>query len=94
MYSISRVLNTIGTCFFNEGIFWLHNIISAKKINKLGDLENGTIFYLEKYMRKFIYDKKLAIKKDSHLKSVVIDILTYMINLASAYAYILRESIL
>lgn len=94
LYSISRVLNTIGTCFFNEGIFWLHNIISAKKINKLGDLENGTIFYLEKYMRKFIYDKKLAIKKDSHLKSVVIDILTYMINLASAYAYILRESIL
>ena len=94
LYSISRVLNTIGTCFFNEGIFWIHNIISAKKINKLGDLENGTIFYLEKYMRKFIYDKKLAIKKNSHLKSVVIDILTYMINLASAYAYILRESIL
>lgn len=94
LYSISRVLNTIGTCFFNEGIFWLHNIISAKKFNKLGELENVTIFYLERYMRKFIYDKKQIIKTDPRLQNIVIDVLTYMINLASAYAYILRESIL
>ena len=94
LYSISRVLNTIGTCFFDEGIFWLHNIISAKKFNKLGELENVTISYLERYMRKFIYDKKQIIKKDPRLQNIVINVLTYMINLASAYAYILRESIL
>ena len=57
-------------------------------------MENVTISYLERYMRKFIYDKKQIIKKDPRLQNIVINVLTYMINLASAYAYILRESIL
>lgn len=94
LYSISRILNNIGSCFFNEGIYWLYNIISAEKIDILGNLESDTLFYLEKYMRKFIYENKQLIKMDSRLKSIVIEILNWMIELASVHAYLLRESIL
>ena len=94
LYSISRILNNIGSCFFNEGIYWLYNIISAEKIDILGNLESNTLFYLEKYMRKFIYENKQLIKMDSRLKNIVIEILNWMIELASVHAYLLRESIL
>lgn len=94
LYSISRILNTIGSYFVNEGIYWIHNLISAGKIDKLGNLENDTVFYLEKYMRKFIYENKQLIKRDSRLKNIVIEILNWMIELASVHAYLLRESIL
>ena len=80
--------------FFNEGIYWLYNIISAEKIDILGNLESDTLFYLEKYMRKFIYENKQLIKMDSRLKNIVIEILNWMIELASVHAYLLRESIL
>ena len=52
------------------------------------------MFYLEKYMRKFVYEKKQFIKKEPRIKTIVIDILNYMIELASVHAYLLRESIL
>ena len=87
-------MNTIGSYFVNEGIYWIHNLISAGKIDKLGNLENDTVFYLEKYMRKFIYENKQLIKRDSRLKNIVIEILNWMIELASVHAYLLRESIL
>ncbi len=45
-------------------------------------------------MRKFIYENKQLIKMDSRLKNIVIEILNWMIELASVHAYLLRESIL
>jgi len=45
-------------------------------------------------MRKFIYENKQLIKRDSRLKNIVIEILNWMIELASVHAYLLRESIL
>ena len=94
LYSISRVLNTIGSNFKDEGIDWIYTIVSNNLSLQLGDLESNTIYYLEKFLRKFTFINKQKIKKDLRLKNKVIPILDFMIERGSEYAYLLRESIL
>ena len=50
LYSIVRVLNTIGSKFVKEGIDWIHTIVSNNTSLKIGDLESNTLYYLESYI--------------------------------------------
>ncbi len=94
LYSITRVLNSIGSHFQKEGIDWIYNITSKNSLLKLDDLESHTIFYLERFMRKFIFINKQNIKENIRLKNKVIPILDFMIERGSIHGYLLRESIL
>ncbi|MCD8433525.1 ATP-binding protein [Tenacibaculum finnmarkense genomovar ulcerans] len=94
LYSITRVLNTIGSHFKAEGIDWVYNIVSNNSLLKLDDLESHTLIYLERFMRKFIFADKQKIKKNIRLKNKVIPILDFMIERGSIHGYLLRESIL
>jgi tRNA A37 threonylcarbamoyladenosine biosynthesis protein TsaE len=94
LYSITKVLNLIGSKFTNEGVECIYLIISTNKSLKMGDLESNTLYYLEKVMRKFIYMNKEQIKKEIKLKNKVIPILDFMIERGSIQGYLLRESIL
>lgn len=94
LYSIVRVLNTIGSNFKDEGIDWIHTIVSNNKSLILDKLESHTIYYLEKLLRKYIFINRQKIKVDINLKNKVIPILDFMIDRGSKNGYLLRESIL
>lgn len=94
LYSIARVLNTIGSKFAKEGVDWIHTIISNNTSLEIGDLESNTLYYLERFMRKFIFMNKQQIKQEIRLKNKIVPILEFMIERGSIHGYLLRESIL
>jgi len=94
LYSITRILNSIGSKFIENGIDWIYTIVSNNSSLEMGNLESNTLYYLEKVMRKFIYMNKEQIKKEIRLKNKVIPILDFMIERGSIQGYLLRESIL
>jgi hypothetical protein len=94
LYSIARVLNTIGSNFKEDGIDWIYTIASNNRLLELGDLESNTLYYLEKFTRKFIFINKQKVKKEIRLKNKIIPILDFMIERSSIQGYLLRESIL
>lgn len=94
LYSIAKVLNSIGTNFKDEGIDWIHSIVSNNSSLHLGDLESNTLYYLESFLRKFVFINRQKIKVEIKLKNKVIPILDFMIERGSIHGYLLRESIL
>ena len=94
LYSITRVLNSIGKHFKTEGIDWIYIIVSNNSLMELGDLESHTLIYLERFVRKFIFINKQKLKEEIRLKNKVIPILDFMIERGSIHGYLLRESIL
>ncbi len=94
LYSISKLLNSIGSSFRNEGIFWIGNIIKNNpNLSKIG-LETNTVFYMENSVRGYIFENRQIIKKDFHIKQQILIILNFLIEKGSAGAYRLRENIL
>jgi len=94
LYSITKILNSIGTNFKNEGIDWIHTIVSNNSSLHLDDLESNTLYYLEKFLRKFIFINKQKIKEEIRLKNKIFPILDFIIERGSIHGYLLRESIL
>lgn len=94
LYSVGKVLNSIGTNFKDEGIDWIYTIVSNNKSLHLDDLESDTLYYLEKFLRKFIFINRQKIKEEIKLKNKIIPILDFMIERGSIHGYLLRESIL
>lgn len=94
LYSIARVLYSVGSQFHEEGIDWLFNIVSESPNLELRDLESNTLFYLEVILRQYTFINREKIKKDFRLKSKIIEILNFMIERASVHGYLLRENIL
>lgn len=94
LYSVSRILCTIGSKFKVNGVEWLYSIVSKNQELVLDDLESNTLFYIERFMRKFILGNRENIKIDNRLKLKVINILSFIIEKGSMCGYQLRESIL
>lgn len=94
LYSIARVLNTIGYDFKEEGVMWLSEITQARPNLKLGSLEASTVYYMERFMRRFVFENRPRIKTDLALRTRILTILSFMIERGSAHAYRLQESIL
>ncbi|MGV8017160.1 MAG: AVAST type 4 anti-phage nuclease Avs4 [Ignavibacteria bacterium] len=94
LYSVVKVLNSIGTNFKDEGIEWIYTIVSNNKLLHLDDLESNTLYYLEKFLRKFVFINRQKIKEEIRLKNKIIPILDFMIERGSIHGYLLRESIL
>ena len=94
LYSIAKVLNSVGTNFKDEGVDWIYTIVSNNKVLRLGDLESNTLYYLERFLRKFVFINRQKIKEEIRLKNKIIPILDFMIERGSIHAYLLRENIL
>lgn len=94
LYSIAKVLNSVGTNFKDEGIDWIYTIVSNYKSLRLGDLESNTQYYLERFLRKFVFINRQKIKEEIRLKNKIIPILDFMIERGSIHGYLLRESVL
>lgn len=94
LYSIVKVLNSIGAKFQDEGVEWIHTIVSNNKSLKLDDLESNTLYYMEMFLRKFVFINRQKIKEEIRLRNKIIPILDFMIERGSIHGYLLRESIL
>lgn len=94
LYSIVKVLNSIGANFKDEGVEWIHTIVSNNKLLNLDDLESNTLYYLEKFLRKYVFINRQKIKEEIKLRNKIIPILDFMIERGSIHGYLLRESIL
>ena len=91
LYSIAKVLNDIGSRFQSKGVIWLSDMISTHNYN---DLEPDTIYYMEKFIRRFIVLNKRRIKTNRILKAKVISILDFLFERGSTIGFLLREDIL
>jgi len=92
LYSISKLLNDIGTPYIDDGVTWIALILNDKDyINK--KLETNTIYYIEHYIKRYIYKNRENIKVTKVLKNKVLTILNFLIEKGSVVGYMLRENI-
>ncbi len=93
LYSISKLLNDIGSPYIDDGVVWISNII--RKNRELADkkLEINTIYYLENLTRKYTFKNREKIRRTKDIKDNLLLILDYLINKGSVVGYMLRESV-
>ena len=63
LYSISKILNDIGSNFINDGIVWISEILQKNNQLISEELETDTIYYIENVMRRYILTDRNRIKK-------------------------------
>lgn len=94
LYSISKLLNNIGSLYLNKGIFLISYILKNNpNLNLDNKIKDITIYYLENIVRKFILNNRPIIKKNKSKKNNILIILNFLIQNDSALAYMLREKI-
>jgi len=94
LYSLSKILNGIGSKFLEEGIEWISNILQRDRTLISKELEINTIYYIENIIRRYVYKNRTKIKKTVQIKKEVIEILNFLFERGSVTGYLLREDIL
>ena len=94
LYSISKILNDIGSTFIEDGIFWISGILERNPNYVTEKLDTNTIYYLENIVRKFITPDRQRIKRTKRIKDAVVTILNFLVERGSITGYLLREDIL
>jgi hypothetical protein len=94
LYSISKVLNDIGSPFVNDGIGWISNILQNNPQYTSTELETNTVYYIENITRRFILINRQRIKAALSLKNQVIVILDFLLEKGSTTGFLLRDDIL
>lgn len=91
--SLSTILNGVASNYFNDGVFWISNILKHNNFTnkKLGV---NTVYNLEILMRKYIYENRIKIVQTKNIKDSLLIILDFLIEKGSSRSYILRERIL
>ena len=93
LYSIIKLLCGVGSVFFDYGIDWIFCIIKNDYLSKKR-LKENTLYYIESYIRQYIYINREKVKRDNELKQKTITILNFIIEKGSVIGYLLRERIL
>jgi hypothetical protein len=94
LYSISKLLNDIGSSFVSDGLIWISNMLSKHSQYETLKLERNTSYYLENLVRKYVYKEREKIKKNKRLKEKILVILNFLVEKGSTVSYILRENII
>lgn len=94
LYSLSKLLNEVGSHFMDDGIFWLSSILQKNENLFSDELERNTAYYLENIVRKYLLLNRSKIKISTHIKSQIIVILNFLVERGSVTGYLLREDIL
>ncbi|WP_222124465.1 hypothetical protein [Paenibacillus xylanexedens] len=92
LYSVSRVLNTIGYNYVKEGLEWLYTIIKNNSHLKEIVLQVNTEYYIEEFMRRYMMKYEADIKKYPEVREKVICILSFLVDRGSTSGFMLRES--
>jgi hypothetical protein len=94
LYSISKLLNDIGSLYLDDGIRWISDILSCNENYTDNELEANTIYYIENLTKKFIFRNREKIKMQKELKDNLLIILNFIIDKGSSVGYMLREGII
>lgn len=94
LYSISKVLNDIGSNFIEDGLTWISHILENNKQIISEELETNTIFYIETFIRRYVLKNRLHIRRSLSVKNQVIIVLNFLVERGSIVGYLLRDDIL
>ena len=95
LYSVGRVLNSIGSqVFFEDGVEWLSDIISNNPQLRQTALPTNTIYYMEEYMYRYVQKRLYLFKSDALRKHKVLNVLDFLVNRGSPLGFLLREDII
>ena len=65
LYSISKLLNEIGSSFVEDGIGWISGIIDRTPDLASRELEVNTVYYLENLMRSYLLQNRYKSSYDA-----------------------------
>lgn len=91
LYSISKLLNDIGSSFLEDGILWISYILKNNSNLVNIKLEVNTIFYIEIIVRNYAFKNREIIKRTKEVKDSILVILNFLIMKGSVTGYMLRE---
>ncbi|STO56731.1 AVAST type 4 anti-phage nuclease Avs4 [Grimontia hollisae] len=93
IYSISKLLCGIGSDFLDDGIYWISNAIKTFDIDLSQDKSGNILFYLERYMRRYLFKNHDRVRQTPSLKVQVMIVLDFLVEQYSITGYLLREDI-
>ena len=91
LYSIARVLNSIGYNYTDLGIKWLSALIANNAHLNNCNLPVNTQYYIEEYVQRFCSDNRNKLKADVENKNALITVLSFLVDRGSTCGYMLRE---
>ena len=94
LYSISKLLNDIGSSYLADGVSWISYMLGNNKELVDAKLETNTLYYLENLVKKYVFENREKIKRTKKLKQDVLLILDFLTERSSVVGYLLRENIL
>lgn len=90
LYSIARVFNGIASNFIEDGMKIIHQLIIS---NQYEQIDNNTVYYLEKLSQRYYLLNKVKLKTNLQQKKMLIDVLTFLFQQGSEIGYLLREQV-
>jgi len=94
LYSLSKLLNEIGSKFLEDGILWISGLLQENENLFAEELEINTVYYLENIVRKYALMNRRKIKTSTQIKSQITNILNFLVERGSVTGYLLREDVL
>jgi hypothetical protein len=94
LYSISKILNDIGSNFIEDGTAWISNILQKNNHHISGELEINTLYYIENIIRRYVFINRQKIKTTLPLKTQIIVVLNFLVERGSITGYLLRDHVL
>lgn len=93
LFAISKLLNDIGGCYLSEGVYWIAKILRSNIRLTERDMDTNTVYYLNSFIRKYLYRKRADIRKSPELMAEVLVILDFLTEQGEVTGYLLRESV-
>ena len=93
LYSISRLLNGIGSHYLDDGILWISDMLTNNQNLLAAELKKNTVYHMENVTRKYIYKNQTKIRGSKELKEKILVLLNFLIEKGSVIGYMLRERI-
>ena len=91
IYSITRILNSVGYIYENEGIKWLSTLILNNAHLRTCELPTNTIYYMEEFVQQFCNNNRKNIKRNAEIRNALSNVLSFLVDRGSTCGYMLRE---
>lgn len=93
LYSFAKLLNGIGSGYMSQGVYWIATILKANSELSKKDLDDNTVYYLNAYIRKYLYRERAEVRRSPELMSEMLVVLDFLIEQGEVSGYLMRESI-
>ncbi|NMG60408.1 hypothetical protein E1H12_18290 [Geitlerinema sp. P-1104] len=93
IYSICKLLCGIGSDFLDDGIYWISHAINTFDIDLSQDKSGNTLFFLERYMRRYLFKNHDKVRRTPNLRAQSMVVLDFLVEQYSITGYLLREDV-